>query len=256
MNFQHTDRYAFFLDLDGTLIDIAASPDAVTVPSDLPDILRKLHGATDGATAIISGRSIDVIDRLLAPAVLPSAGVHGSEIRLPDGTRRKTATNWLTRPMREIIGELALQHPELIVEYKDLAVAVHFRAAPDLAELVRGTLGKVAEIADGGLVVQPSKMVFELMPANIDKGRALAAFMAQPPFRGRRPIAIGDDVTDETMFASAQEHGGVAIRVGRDTVRTCATERLADPIAVRALLGGYLDRPGMDAASVVSASAA
>jgi trehalose 6-phosphate phosphatase len=154
-------------------------------------------------------------------------------MRMADGTVRLTAGNWLTPTLSVIVGNLANDHPALIVERKELGIAVHYRMAPHLRDEVKRRLCRAVDLADGTLVLQPGRMVFEILPAQVNKGRALASFMREPPFRGRKPLAIGDDITDESMFASAQEFGGLGLRIGSPEVPTTATHLLPNPRALR-----------------------
>ena len=242
MRYYNPAEWAFFFDLDGTLIDIAATPDAVAIPHELPDLLAHLSLHTDGACAIVTGRSIEAADRMVSPVKLAVAGVHGGEMRMPDGMQASCTKARLTGAVRDAVHELRRRHPQLIVENKGLALAVHFRLAPHLADEVRETLEQVAMLEGGAFCIQPGKMVFEILPANIDKGRALLAFMEEWPFRGRRPIAIGDDLTDERMFVMAKKLGGLGVRVGFDMAPSCATECLEDPRAVRKWISGLLQQ--------------
>jgi len=225
---------AFFLDVDGTLIDIAETPDGVVVPADLPDILTALAKKTGDAVALVSGRTIAALDRLLAPARLPAAGIHGAEMRLANGAAETQSAADLNS-VRDGLRDLAARHPELLVEDKGAAIAVHYRAAPALGPYVEEALRSLVA-GKGRLRLQPGKMVFEVRPASADKGGALARFMETPPFSGRAPVAIGDDLTDEHMFQIARNRGGLAVRVGEDDRETAADAGLATPTAVRAWL--------------------
>ena len=232
---QSPDGWAFFLDVDGTLIDIAATPDAVVVPPDLPDTLTRLLERSGGAAALVSGRAITAIDRLVAPAKLPAVGVHGAEIRFADGRRTEIAGSRALDAFRVDIAALAARHPRLIVEDKGGAITVHFRAEPKLADVVEATVRRAVS-GDDAWAVQPGKMLIEIRPAGATKGRAIEALMDGPPFRGRRPLAIGDDFTDESMFAVAERLGGLAVRVDTDGRETIASVALDDPRATRAWL--------------------
>jgi trehalose 6-phosphate phosphatase len=226
-------KWALFLDLDGTLIDIAATPDAVIVPADLKPLLADASENLAGALAIISGREAKFIEKIVGDAIGPIGGTHGGEMRMADGTVRLTAGNWLTPALSVIVKNLANDHPALVIEQKELGVAVHYRMAPHLRQEVKERLCKAVDLADGSLVLQPGRMVYEILPAQVNKGRALASFMQEKPFRGRKPLAIGDDITDESMFAAAQELGGLGIRVGLPDVPTTATHLLPNPRALR-----------------------
>lgn len=229
------DGWAFFIDFDGTLVDIAETPDAVVVPANVPSLLTRVAEKAEGALAVVSGRTIDVLDRLLAPAQFAAAGVHGAELRLPGGTRVSRAPT-LVDEARHAFASVAVQHPGLLAEDKGMAVALHFRAAPELEGVAIGAAEAVVAASRGALALQRGKMVVELRPAIADKGRALATLMEQPPFRGRRPFAAGDDLTDESMFATARALGGIAARVGPYDAGSAASVHIAAPASLRAWL--------------------
>ena len=235
------DGWAFFLDVDGTLIDIAPTPEAVVIPPALPGLLTRLSARAGGALALVSGRPIASLDRFFAPARLPSAGIHGAEMRLPDGREETRAAPEL-EAVRDRIAAFAARHPELLVEQKSVSITVHFRARPELESTVAEAIGAIVS-GIPGLALQPGKMMLEVRPEGIDKGQALARFMAMPPFAGRRPLAIGDDLTDEHMFQVAVETGGMAVRVGSDGRKTAANAGLADTRAVRAWLSNLAQDP-------------
>lgn len=235
------DKCAFFLDVDGTLIDIAETPDGVVVPPELPAILSALAKRAGGAVALVSGRTIEALDRLVAPARLPAAGVHGAEMRFADGTRASLDAEGMDA-VRAGLAELTARHPDLLVEDKGPAIAVHYRARPALGPEVEIAL-RASIAGNEKLHLQPGKMVLEVRPAGADKGRALARFMETPPFSGRSPVAIGDDLTDEHMFQVAREMGGLAGNVGAQKRKTAATVRLASPDSVRKWLQSLTSTP-------------
>ena len=225
------DGWAFFLDVDGTLIDLAETPDGVVVPPDLPAMLDRLAERAGGAVAIVSGRAIAALDRLLAPAHLAAAGAHGAELRLAGGAVETVAGPALDG-VRTRLAALAARHPKLLVEDKGVAIAVHYRADPQLGPVIGSALDEIVASHDG-LHVQPGKMVFEVRPAGVDKGRAVATLMQTAPFAGRRPLAIGDDLTDETMLAAARRLGGMGVWVGATMPPGGADARLDGPESVR-----------------------
>ena len=235
------DGWAFFLDLDGTLIDIAATPEAVVIPPELPGILTGLAARADGALALVSGRPIASLDRFVAPARLPSAGIHGAEMRFPDGHEETRAAPEL-EAVRGEIAAFAARHPELLVEQKSVSITVHYRARPELEPTVAAAVGGLIS-GFSSLELQPGKMMLEVRPAGIDKGGALTRFMEGPPFAGRRPLAIGDDLTDEHMFAVVGKMGGLAVRVGTETRESAATARLDEPRSVRSWLSNLATNP-------------
>ena len=228
-----TEGWAFFLDIDGTLIDIAPTPDSVVVPPALPDVLNRLLVRTGGAVALLTGRSIATVDRLFAPARLPVAAIHGAEIRLPGDDAVVESPVPALEQIRQRLMAFVAAHPDALFEDKGVAVAVHYRAKPELRDLVEAEVKAAAALGRGAFGVQAGKFVFELRPAGASKGRALAVFMEHPNFSARRPLAVGDDVTDETMFAAAQRLGGCALRVGPAENDSVAAEAFASPAAVR-----------------------
>lgn len=232
---QSPDGWAFFLDLDGTLVDIAPTPEAIVIPPELPGLLVRLGERTGGACAVVTGRTIDTIDRVLAPLRLPVAGVHGAEIRLANGRRIADPALSALAPARAALTDLTRRHPALFLEDKGVALTVHYRADPGLAGVV-AEAARRAVAADEGLAVQHGKMVVEVRPAHADKGRAVETLMAAPPFRGRKPLAAGDDLTDEHMFRAAAGLGGSGVRVGTDDRVSEAQARLPDPASMRAWL--------------------
>ncbi|MFC5067849.1 trehalose-phosphatase [Flaviflagellibacter deserti] len=234
-------RWALFLDIDGTLLDIAPSPDAVRIPPDLPGMLDTLREQAGGALALVTGREIRKVDEFFAPICFPVAGVHGAELRMPDGSRKGTP---ISPALPGIISELQVfvdANPGLLLERKARAVAVHYRQAPELGDEVEAHVRLLVETQETGLEVQPGKMVVEIRPHGVDKGRAIELFMEDAPYAGRLPLVIGDDWTDEAAFRTANARGGVSIRVGRDTRPTEASARLLDPTAVRAWLASVLE---------------
>jgi trehalose 6-phosphate phosphatase len=229
---------ALFLDLDGTLVDLAPTPDAVCVAPGLVRVLEALHRQLDGRLAIVSGRPIAQIDALLAPLTLPAAGVHGMERRAADGVLHHAPLPALA-PVRACADALAASHPGVWVEEKYGALALHFRQAPDagplctaaLADAIRGT---------PGLILMEGKMIVEVKVAGIDKGTAIRDFLATAPFAGHRPVFAGDDTTDEAGFALVQDGGGIAIKVGSGP--SIAHHRTGSPAALRDALARLLDQ--------------
>ncbi len=220
---------ALFLDFDGTLVDIAARPHAVVIPQGLVDTLGRLQGRLGGALAVVSGRPIEQIDRLLAPLVLSVAGVHGAERRRADGTLA-----WLdVHPLHDVeeaARALVRSHPALLLESKRGALALHYRQAPELEALCVATLRRAVDRSPG-LSLLRGKMVVEARPGGAGKGQAIEAFLQEAPFAGRTPIFIGDDVTDEAGFATVQRLGGEGVKVGEGA--SVARHRLANPTAMR-----------------------
>lgn len=223
---------ALFVDFDGTLADLAPRPDAVALLPGLTDTLKALHRRLDGALAVVSGRPIEQLDRLLAPLMLPCAGVHGAERRQASGEvmRLETALEGVLETLAGQAEALAAQHPGLLVERKPGAVALHYRLAPAF-EAACFALMERTVAQHPGLTLLHGKQVVEAKPMGASKGHAIEAFMAETPFAGRRPLFAGDDVTDEAGFAAAQRLGGCGIKVGEGS--TLARWRLPHPAALR-----------------------
>ncbi|KFN50183.1 trehalose-phosphatase [Arenimonas composti] len=236
---------ALFLDIDGTLVEFADRPDGVRVPKPAITALAHLQRRLGGALAVLSGRELAAADRLLAPLQLPAGALHGLQRRAVDGTLTTTAPPPLVAGRVDAAcraGAAALDG--VFVEAKaGIGFALHYRGAPAQAEAVRALAAEIAATADGHYLVQHGDCVAELKPVGQDKGSALAALMQTSPFRGRVPMMIGDDLTDEPAFVAARELGGHAVIVGgrRPTV---ATHALASPTAVRAWLAAMATARG------------
>jgi trehalose 6-phosphate phosphatase len=224
---------AVFLDVDGTLIDIAETPDAIVVPPRLPGDLERVRDAASGALALVSGRSIDFIDRMFAPAKLTAIGLHGGEVREPDGRLVVMPTPQILAELRPSLTALANRFPGALLEDKGHSIAVHYRRAPVAEREIEEAVEAMAASAGGDIVVQKGKKVIELRPGGSSKGGAVDAMMRISPFAGRQPFAIGDDVTDEAMFSTVNALGGTTIRVGPPDRSTAARFRIDDPAAVR-----------------------
>lgn len=235
-----TARWAVFLDVDGTLLDLAAHPDAVSVDPDLMRLLVDLRAALGGALALITGRSVATIDELFSPTKLPVAGQHGAERRDAGGRLHKLAGG--REALRNAAAQLrrmTAKDTGLLIEDKGMSVAVHFRQAPELAGAAYNAAIAMARRLGPGYELQTGKMVFEIKPGGHDKGTAIEAFMREEPFRGRIPVFIGDDLTDEYGFALVNRLGGYSVKVG--VGESVAPWRIVDPGSVRAWLGAYLD---------------
>lgn len=239
---------ALFLDVDGTLLEIAAAPQAVSVPDDLRERLRALFIAGGGAVALVSGRAITDLDALFAPLTLPCAGLHGFEHRGTSGAycRRPLPSAAALEAARGAMLDLARRHPGLLVEDKRFALALHYRNAPQLEDAVLKAMKEVAGRLAGELELQRGKMVAELRPAGATKAEAVAAFLEEAPFAGRLPIFIGDDLTDEPAFELVNRLAGLSVLVGAR--RSAARARLTDVAAVR----GWLAQLQADSAAALS----
>lgn len=226
---------ALFLDIDGTLLEIAALPDAVVVPDALRETLATLRDGLDGALALVSGRPIAQIDQLFKPLRLAASGEHGFELRLTPtaAINRAEAPEAIARLHPKLI-ELARRMPGVLPEFKTSTIALHFRQMPALAEPLLAAIEALIAPDRGTLAIQPGKMVYEIKPRGIDKGRAVAGFLASAPFAGRRPVYVGDDLTDSYGFAAVKARNGIAVGVGSTAYG--ADQALASPAAVRAWL--------------------
>ena len=220
---------ALFLDLDGTLAPIAPRPQDVCLDKDQRALLGRLSTRLEGRLAILSGRTLVDVDRILGGVIVPVAGVHGLERRGPDGVVRRAEPGAGLATARSVLHAFADEHPALLLEDKGLSLGLHYRAAPELGAASRRLAERLAEAHD--LALQPGDMVAELRTPGPNKGDALTAFMAEPPFAGARPVFVGDDQTDEDGFVAARALGGAGVLVGPDRA-TSAVGRLADVAAV------------------------
>jgi len=225
-------EWAYFLDVDGTLIDIAESPDAVQVDQVLLDLIDRLFDATGGAVALVSGRSISDLQSLVGALRVPLAGQHGLERRDACGRLWMHAAPPATKcAIKEALVPVLNRHPGLLLEDKGLTLALHYRRAPQLATYAQRLLSRLISAENSGLELQHGKCVVEIKPAGFDKGAAVAEYLAEEPFRNRRPVFIGDDLNDEHGFAEVNRMEGISIKVG--TGPSCARFRVADVAAVR-----------------------
>jgi trehalose 6-phosphate phosphatase len=230
-----TTPTALFLDVDGTLLEFEAHPDLVRATEGLILLLSSISESLDGAVALISGRPLSDLDRIFHPWRPYAAGGHGAEVRGGEGVRLHTPDEALLTSLRREATRRLDSLPGVWVEDKGYGFALHYRALPEHERAVVDLAGRLAEQSEGRLEVQPGMYVQELRPAAYDKGLAVDELMAQRPFTGRRPVVVGDDLTDEFAFAAARRHGGVSVLVGaRDD--TVATYAIPDPEAVRAWL--------------------
>ncbi len=223
-DFAASGPVALFLDFDGTLVDIAATPGGIDIPADLAHRLDALSHQLAGRMALVSGRSFDDIDDHLGPLAAMIVGSHGAEFG-----RAAPPDAMLSKASRAAVAALADRWPALIVETKPLGLAIHYRQEPDAAPTVLSAMDDIARRE--GLAARRGKMVVELGPPGVSKGAAVARLMAQPPFADAVPIFVGDDITDEDGFAAVAKAGGHGILVG-DARPTAARYRLADTAEV------------------------
>jgi trehalose 6-phosphate phosphatase len=219
-------RWALFLDVDGTLLEVAATPESVYVSEGLKILLNELSERLGGALALISGRTIEDLDRLFAPLRFCASGVHGAERREANGRLVRAALEHddLREAHAELMG-FVRAHDGLLLEDKSFALALHYRLAPHLEEAAHELMRATLERLGSKYLLQPGKRVLEIRPAAWSKGTAVRSFLQEAPFAGRAPIYIGDDVTDEHAFEAVNELQGLSVRVG-DAVATRARFRL------------------------------
>ncbi|MEX2647952.1 MAG: trehalose-phosphatase [Alphaproteobacteria bacterium] len=232
-------RWALFLDVDGTLLDIAATPEAVVVPSELAPLLARLDRSLRGAVALISGRTTDCVGRLFAPLALPIIGQHGAEYR---GVARLNETGAAALDsVRVAARHVAMEYPGILVEDKGVTIAVHYRRVPERGDDVLAAMTRAVECSGEALEILHGRCVVDARPRGADKGAALRALMAEPPFQGRVPVVVGDDATDEDAFQAALDHGGSAIQVGPRRTPLSA-HWVPGPDGVRRWLRSVVDR--------------
>ncbi len=226
---------ALFLDIDGTLLDIATRPGSVGIPQGLDDTLARLFDRTGGAVALVTGRALVDVDRLFAGLVLPAAGQHGAELRDARGriSRFGVARDALDRVRAAIAAEFDAD-ARIVIEDKGMSLALHYRQARERsAEAAALASDLVAREPDLDLI--PGPAAIEIKPRGVSKGTAVERFMSEAPFRGRLPTFIGDDLTDEDGFAVASRLGGYAIRIGAAPSAT-APWFISSPVDLRAWL--------------------
>ncbi|HMW41661.1 MAG TPA: trehalose-phosphatase [Plasticicumulans sp.] len=228
--------WALFLDVDGTLIELAGRPDAVAVPPELPLLLNALDEALGGALALVSGRALAEVETLFAPHRYAIAGGHGAEWRPAADAAIECRPKPALAAARKRLEAFVCTHPGTLLETKPHALALHWRNAPAAESEALACMASVQAGLDSGFRLLRGKSVCELLPEGFDKGAVVAGFCTSPPFAGRVPVFIGDDVTDEAGFAAVLARGGIAVHVGTAGRPTCATCCLTDPAAVRAWL--------------------
>lgn len=234
--------WALFLDIDGTLLDIAPTPEGVIIPATLPPLLDSLTRRLSGALALISGRSLADIDRLF-PQRTDAAGIHGAEWRMSGKSAARTDDRGQDLVPDDLVTGIETQArllPGVLVERKPRSVALHYRSAPEHATAVHALAEAAVRRAPSPLRLLRGKAVIELIPAGAGKGKAIEQFMQTPPYAGRTPVFVGDDVTDEDGFITINRMGGISIYVGGNP--TAARCRFSSPAAVRQWLAMLNDR--------------
>ncbi len=228
--------WCLFLDVDGTLIELAETPFDTSASEELKELLGTVAERLGGALALVSGRSIEYLDVLFAPLRLPSAGLHGVERRRASGTMLGASFNdsQLDRARAALV-PLVRAHPGTLLEDKGRTVAVHYRMAPQFEPELRQAVLEIAAQLGPNYHVLSGSMMLEIKPRGFNKGDAVKAFLQEPPFSGRIPVYAGDDLTDIDGFRATETEGGITIAVGR---RVQAQYHLEDPAAVREWLEG------------------
>lgn len=243
LNPRDLSRFAILLDVDGTLLDIAPTPQAVYVPETLRQSLAMLRGRVGGALALVSGRPIADLDSLFTPLRLPAVGGHGAEFRpLAEGGAVEKRAVMLDPAFREDLANIAARHSGVIVEDKGYSIALHYRTVPKQGiSLIHDVKHACIAWHDRSIEMLTGKAVIEIKPAGFDKGTGVRELMSHAPFKGRMPIFVGDDKTDEDAFAVIPDYGGIAVSVGRRIPGI--DEHFNSPTDVRA----WLERLSIDA---------
>jgi trehalose 6-phosphate phosphatase len=236
-------QLALFLDVDGTLLDLAARPEEVVTPAGLVATLAVAERKLAGALALISGRPIDDIDRLFAPLRLRVSGVHGAETRFdPDASTARTSAADLPQSLLAALRHAVEPFPGVFVENKRFSFTVHYRLAPSAERPLRNIVKQVVNSLPIAVDMMDAHYAIEIKSPSFDKGGAIAAFLSMPTFGGRTPIFVGDDTTDESGFALVSARGGFAYSVGRP--RPGAVNAFSEPRAVREWLADFADGAG------------
>jgi trehalose 6-phosphate phosphatase len=226
--------WCLFLDVDGTLIELTATPFETRAGDELKTLLRDVSERLGGAVALVSGRSVEYLDTIFAPLRLPSAGLHGVERRRASGMMQgANFTDSQLGQARGALSYLVQSCPGTLLEDKGRTIAIHFRMAPQYEAELREAVTAIVATLGANYHVQSGSMMMEIKPLGFNKGGAVKAFMQEPPFAGRTPVYVGDDLTDVDGFRVVDDLGGISIAVG-DLVQ--GRYRLENPAAVRAWL--------------------
>lgn len=236
---EQAPRWAFFLDVDGTLLEIRELPELARPTPRIKSIVQHLQLVTHGAVALISGRSIKALDAIFLPLVLPTAGLHGLERRdaqggmITDNSKDESLAH-----VRARLQQFCENYAGTMLEDKDVTIALHYRNAPEAEEAAHRIMYGIVRELGAGFEVKRGKMVVEVRPTGDNKGSAIAEFMKEAPFKGKTPVFIGDDVTDEDGFDMVNRMDGYSIRVGEDGA-TNARYRITDVETVLSWLEQY-----------------
>lgn len=226
-------RFAVLLDVDGTILDLAATPHAVVVPEALRHTLVQLLKRTRGALALVSGRPIADLDHIFAPLRLPAVGGHGAEIRPgAHDTSYEQQASTLDPGLKLQLKDIATRYPDVAFEDKGYSLAVHYRLAIEHEiDVVEQVFHVCKAYPIDSYEILTGKAVIEVKARGFDKGTAVRRLMTYPPFTGRTPIFIGDDTTDEAAFAVMPDFDGIPISVGRKVPGIAG--RFQSPVEVR-----------------------
>jgi len=209
-------KCAILLDIDGTILDLASTPQQVWVPTGLRQTLARLDALTGGALALVSGRPLHDIDLIFSPLELAAIGGHGAELRALPNAQPVLRAKPLSAALKRQLAGIAELGPGILAEDKGYSLALHYRLAPERGDDVRAAVDRICAIEPPGTIdILPGKFVVEIKPAGIDKANAVCDLMNRAPFAGRNPIFIGDDTTDEPVFGIISQFGGLGFSVGR-----------------------------------------
>jgi trehalose 6-phosphate phosphatase len=238
---QRLGECAILLDIDGTLLDFAPTPREVWVPPGLAETLSRLHDRTSGALALVSGRSLNDIDLIFAPEQFPAVGGHGAEMRISaDSEAVAVHAPPMDKELKRRLAAIAKLSPGILLEDKGYSLALHYRLAPHAEKAIYEAVSLIrADLPNAPIEVLPGKCVCEIKQSGFDKATGVRELMTHAPFRGRRPVFIGDDVTDESVFAMMPDLGGLAFSVGRRAQGV--TDYFDEPRDVRAWLARLID---------------
>ncbi|HEX3949585.1 MAG TPA: trehalose-phosphatase [Steroidobacteraceae bacterium] len=207
--------WCLFLDVDGTLVELTDTPSETSADLRINSLLREIAERLGGAVALVSGRKIAWLDRMFAPLRLPAAGLHGVERRRADGTIQGASfVDSQLDAARTALKALVDAHPGTLLEDKDRTIGLHFRMAPQFEQVLREAVAAIAKPLGSNYHIQGGKMLFEIKPRGFSKATAIQAFMKEAPFSGRRPVFVGDDLTDQDGFGMVEAHGGISVGVG------------------------------------------
>jgi trehalose 6-phosphate phosphatase len=213
----HLNELAILLDIDGTLLDLMPTPREVWVPPGLTKTLNRLAERTNGAMALVSGRSLNDIDLIFAPDLFPAVGGHGAEMRIePDSESVAAHAPPMDKELKRRLAAIAKLSPGILLEDKGYSLALHYRLAPHAEKAIYAAVSLIrADLPNAPIEVLPGKCVCEIKHSGFTKASGVRELMTREPFKGRRPLFIGDDVTDETVFAIMPDFDGLAFSVGR-----------------------------------------